>query len=481
MVVMLDARQCADDSVEREQWYLDNWGAVSAEIGAAQQITAGAASHQLLVATTLRDRLPRVAAVFADGLVSYAVVAVIAWRTMSIKDPDALRAVDTDLAAAIVGWEPMSKGKTITAIDVIVEQHDPHAVRRTQNKARGRSVDIHLDDDGGGLATLWATLFAHDAKALDHRLDSLADTVCADDPRTRDQRRTDALGAVATGADRLGCLCENGDCDAAAPASAGGSAVVYVVTHEDTLTEASEASARQDGALDGERPRLFDKPVRELTLTEALCDDDPGEPAATAPGVMLGGPVLAGPIIRRLALQAVIKRIIHPGTAPPEPRYVPSRALADFVRCRDLTCRFPGCDVAAQRCDIDHTIPYPAGPTCASNLKCLCRFHHLLKTFWSGTGGWRDRQEPDATIIWTTPGGQTYTTAPGSRLLFPTLCEPTAPVTTTGAGATNTNIGLTMPRRQITRTQARSRRINDERRLNQTDPQRERFDTAPPF
>jgi hypothetical protein len=247
--------------------------------------------------------------------------------------------------------------------------------------------------------------------------------------------------------------------------------VVYVVTHEDTLTEASAAAARQDGALDGERPRLFDKPVRELTLTEALTDTDPGEPAATAPGVMLGGPVLAGPIIRRLALQAVIKRIIHPGTAPPERRYVPSRALADFVRCRDLTCRFPGCDVAAQRCDIDHTIPYPAGSTCASNLKCLCRFHHLLKTFWGGAGGWRDRQEPDATIIWTTPGGQTYTTAPGSRLLFPTLCEPTAPVTTTGAGATNTNIGLTMPRRQITRTQARSRRIDDERRLNEAELQ----------
>ena len=55
------------------------------------------------------------------------------------------------------------------------------------------------------------------------------------------------------------------------------------------------------------------------------------------------------------------------------------------------------------------------GRRCASNLKCLCRKHHLLKTFW----GWLDRQLPDGTVIWTAPSGQTYTTHPGSRLLFP--------------------------------------------------------------
>ena len=78
---------------------------------------------------------------------------------------------------------------------------------------------------------------------------------------------------------------------------------------------------------------------------------------------------------------------------------MPSRKLADFVRCRDLTCRFPGCDEPAYRCDLDHTIAYPVGPTCASNLGCLCRKHHLLKTFWC----WLARQLPDGTIIWTSP------------------------------------------------------------------------------
>jgi hypothetical protein len=71
---------------------------------------------------------------------------------------------------------------------------------------------------------------------------------------------------------------------------------------------------------------------------------------------------------------------------------------------RDLTCRFPNCDVPAEFCDIDHTIPYAAdGLTHPSNLKCECRKHHLLKTFWTGDDGWTDRQLADDTLIWTLP------------------------------------------------------------------------------
>ena len=80
----------------------------------------------------------------------------------------------------------------------------------------------------------------------------------------------------------------------------------------------------------------------------------------------------------------------------PEKGYTPSAKLADFVRCRDLTCRAPGCDRPATRCDLDHTVPYAkGGATHASNLKCLCRRHHLIKTFW----GWRDQQLPDLSLI----------------------------------------------------------------------------------
>jgi hypothetical protein len=32
------------------------------------------------------------------------------------------------------------------------------------------------------------------------------------------------------------------------------------------------------------------------------------------------------------------------------------------------------------------------------------RYHHLLKTFYAGFG-WKDRQFPDGTIVWTAPTG----------------------------------------------------------------------------
>jgi hypothetical protein len=87
------------------------------------------------------------------------------------------------------------------------------------------------------------------------------------------------------------------------------------------------------------------------------------------------------PLLAATLARAALRAVRHPGHTAPEPRYTPSRALAQFVCCRDLTCRFPGCDKPAQVCDLDHTLPYPAGPTHPLNLKCLCRFHHRTITF----------------------------------------------------------------------------------------------------
>jgi hypothetical protein len=61
----------------------------------------------------------------------------------------------------------------------------------------------------------------------------------------------------------------------------------------------------------------------------------------------------------------------------------------------------------------------------ASNLKCLCRCHHLIKTFLSGPGGWTDQQLPDGTIVWTSPRGRTYTTPPLGARFFPQLAMAT--------------------------------------------------------
>jgi hypothetical protein len=102
-----------------------------------------------------------------------------------------------------------------------------------------------------------------------------------------------------------------------------------------------------------------------------------------------------------------------------------------------------------------------------SNLKCLCRKHHLLKTFWTGINGWVDQQSANGTVIWTAPTGKTYKTLPGSRLFFPAWHTTTAelPKTTTPA-AQPANRGIMMPKRRRTRAAERARRLRQERALN---------------
>jgi hypothetical protein len=198
MADMLAAAHAADGSVDREQWRCDNWAAVCAQIGAAHDVTSGVASGLLLDAVTLRERLPKVAAVFAKGRIAYRLVHAICARTMLVRDPAALRAIDAELAELIRTWGAMSVSASDREIDTMVLRHDPYAVRRTETVARGCHAEVYVDDSTG-VAHLSGSLLATDGKALDERLDALARTVCDRDPRTVDQRRAAALGAMSFG------------------------------------------------------------------------------------------------------------------------------------------------------------------------------------------------------------------------------------------------------------------------------------------
>jgi hypothetical protein len=481
MAEMLEARLAAAGAVEREQWCLDNWDMVAAEVAAAQNVSLGVAANQLIIADDLRHRLPRVAEVFATGVISYRIVAAVAARTRLMTDPEVMAKVDTEIAAQVVGWGSLSVAKTETAIDYWVDRYDPAAVRHTERRARGRHVTVTDPGDGSGLVALEALLYAADGDAIDKRLDAMSATVCDADPRNRDQRRSDALAAIMNGQPQLACRCGAPDCEAAERRAAN--VVVHIVANEDALTDTTpirlDGPPRDDAANASDAPDASESSDASVTHADPDPSESPDAPSADAksdtpppsaprrrggPALIIGGALLPAPLVAAtLAQTAMIERIVHPGDAPPEPRYRPSKELAAFIRCRDLTCRCPGCDVPADRCDLDHTIPYPYGPTQASNIKALCRTGHLLKTFC----GWHDEQLPDGTVIWTTPDGHTYTTHPGSRLLFPTLCKPTAPVILTGTPpAPHPGREANMPRRHRTRQQARRDAITAERALN---------------
>jgi hypothetical protein len=174
---------------------------------------------------------------------------------------------------------------------------------------------------------------------LDQRLDALAATVCENDPRTKEQRRADATGPLARLEATLACQCGSEDCPAGAArdgAAAAAAAVIHVLAEQATLDGASES-----------------------------------------PGYLPGFGILPAESVRELAATATLKPLTIPSETP-DPGYRPSAVTREFVAWRDLTCRWPGCDRPVAKCDVDHTVPYPAGVTHASDLKHYCRIHHRL-------------------------------------------------------------------------------------------------------
>jgi len=431
----LYARRAPEDDVDRSNWAIDGHENVVAEVAAALSISRGRARGRLRYAIALRERLPRVAEIFARGLIDFRMMAAVVSRTELVEDPVLLAKLDAAIGRHAPKWMRFSGPKLFERIDLWVVRFDPAAKRTPGERTENRYVEIAPTD--AGLAGVWAQLHATDGVALDQKLDALAETVCTADPRTKPQRRADALAALVAGLSEMRCQCGSPDCSAAQrhPAT---DVVIHVLAEQATLSGDSQS-----------------------------------------PGYLQTFGPLDSTTLRDMATTAKIKPLVMPSTEP-ERRYRPSAALADFVRCRDLTCRFPGCDQPAEVCDLDHTVPFPVGPTHASNLKLLCRYHHLLKTFYTGCRGWTDRQLADGTVKWTAPSGHIYTTTPGGSFFFPVLATSTGELKAAQTDESSSGArGLMMPRRKRTRADDRRHRITSERRINEHRLAEERLSKQP--
>ena len=226
----LFARRTGLPAGEREDWWVDPEAAVGAELGAAQNISTWMALAQAHRGIVLADRLPKVAALFAAGLISELLVRAIEYRTALITDPDAIARVDELLADHVTRWGPLSANKTEQAIDAIVDRVDPGALRRSRKASCHRDVQFGSPSDEAGFTSMWARLYAPDAAVLKQRVEEIARGVCDEEPRTLGERRSDALTAIAAGIHELACECGNTDCPAAERAvSPPATAVIHVV------------------------------------------------------------------------------------------------------------------------------------------------------------------------------------------------------------------------------------------------------------
>ena len=412
---------------ERTQWCIDNWEAVAAEVAAELGISRARASSHMNYGVELVERLPKLGAAMAAGEVDFQVIAVVVFRTGLITDEQVLAKIDTQLAAVAPGWNAFSRRRVAELVDWRVRALDPAAERVARRVDEDRHVEIGPSQDG--VAQFWGAVRAPDAAVLDRRLDQLAGSVCREDSRTKRQRRADALAALAAGQSSMVCDCGSEQCPAADAGAASAQVVIHVLAEQATVS---------------------------------------GESAT--PGYLPGFGALPAEAVRDLATRAHVRPLKPADKFTAEPQYRPSTALAEFIRARDLCCRFPGCEVPAEFCDIDHSVPWAAGGlTHPSNLNCKCRAHHLLKTFWCGENGWAEQQFPNGTIVFTSPSGRTYTTTPGGALFFPDLATPTETLTVSPREKPPDNPGRTlmMPTRKRTRAEERAARITTERGLNE--------------
>jgi len=101
------------------------------------------------------------------------------------------------------------------------------------------------------------------------------------------------------------------------------------------------------------------------------------------PGHTSHGDVVPAHVVRFLAEQALVQRVLTAGSqvldVGREVRYASDAQYRALV-VRDGGCRWPGCHIPAAWCDIDHLRPWEAGGrTDLDNMVMWCRHHHSEK------------------------------------------------------------------------------------------------------
>jgi hypothetical protein len=414
-----------------------------AEYSAAGRLARGSVEYAFADACLLESEHPAVQESFRRGDIAAAHVREIVRAGMIVRlavregrvDAETLGLYD---AAALEVAEHDSPGRTRAMVRQIAASLAGETLVERHRRAQGeRTVTVRSIDDG--LALLQVVLPEHLAAAILDRLTRLARQVIA----TRDDQdpvlSSDTLDSgedavflrdlAADDPHRDDPVLDDHHIDHDPHAIFGGDTftndpcIEHVPADDRTLDQvradlltdlllASDPSSATGTGLDGIQAQIQ---VTIGAATLAGADERPAEFDGFGP--------LHPDIARDLAARAGgWSRLFldHTGVVTATDAYSPTEAMRRHLRARDQHCRFPGCRMPAQRCQIDHNHDHArGGPTSNDNLSHLCLGHHTLKhPDIDDRYRWAARQLPGGDIEWTSPLGRSYSDMAPRRVMF---------------------------------------------------------------
>ncbi len=385
-------------------------GAPLDEAGEEVAMMLGGSRHFVLnrveLARVLLACLPRTYSAMAAGEFGWYEADLVRKAAEQLSDPAAV----AELERRIV---PRGTHDLARRLRRTVARLDPEALRRVADrKRRERNVRWWKDRDVAGAAALHAEGPSHLVALLAAAIDVEAKKREPGDCRTVDMRRFDVM--VQWARERLGMPdAAVAPDDTGADAERGGSAT------------GAPAQARKKRCDACGRTGPSRVPVAITMSINTLLG------LAEAPGELAGWGIVDAETCRELAADgALVRWLTQPQTGElldiGAQSYVPSERLAAFVRGRDRVCCTPGCHQPAERCDLDHRVPFDhalaekarraasegrpdaapeqPGPTTRENLAPRCRRHHRLKHL----EGWGCRLDEHGNTLLDAPSGLTY-------------------------------------------------------------------------
>ncbi|WP_019200854.1 DUF222 domain-containing protein [Tsukamurella sp. 1534] len=280
-----DARRCRTESDRR---FVGDWDELVAEVGAVLQVGRGGASAAVHRGLDLRERLPRVFAVCATGIVTNQQLYAVLRYASAIIDDRVLHEFDVRMAAWLAGTltDPdvaVTAAAVEEAAKQILVRIDIDAVPQVPEKKPRFGIDMHARADG--TVDIEAVVSKEHGIRFAALLADMLKTTCRKDPRTPGERQVAAHAALIEGYETLGCQCSDDACrfkerkPRTAAVSSEVKALALILLNESDLRPPEPAAAEPQpattaGAVD-DAITLFDEPpAAEDTADEA--DDADG-------------------------------------------------------------------------------------------------------------------------------------------------------------------------------------------------------------